>query len=238
MNYGGFSWKKLLGISAFKSRISRKIGIPLTAGGRRRKFGATIFNAVGPVAGTLVAAAIAALKARQQPSDSLSAVDQVSGIQRKAKEAAQKEGWQSTLVYFENAGRGLYRIVLAENTEHMCQTLQEGMAQVGFIGMQDAPEGIKFRFSLDERFPVNGTVAKRFLVNGREWIATRSKDFCDRKGVASPVVHDFEFSKQLLSEQATPDLVPSRPGVSSFTFGFVIGIVAAVVTAAALIVWG
>jgi len=42
MNRGGFSWKRLLGISAVKSRISRKIGIPLTRAGRQRKVGAAM----------------------------------------------------------------------------------------------------------------------------------------------------------------------------------------------------
>ena len=65
MNFGGFSWRRLLGISAFKSRISRFIGIPLTASGRRRKLGASIFNAVGSVAGGLAVAAIAAERQRQ-----------------------------------------------------------------------------------------------------------------------------------------------------------------------------
>lgn len=45
MNVGGFSWKRLLGITAFKSRISRKVGIPFTKTGRERKVGA----ALGPV---------------------------------------------------------------------------------------------------------------------------------------------------------------------------------------------
>jgi hypothetical protein len=39
MNRGGFSWKRLLGISAAKARISRKIGVPLTRSGRERKIG-------------------------------------------------------------------------------------------------------------------------------------------------------------------------------------------------------
>ncbi len=42
MNKGGFSWKRLVGISAAKARISRKIGIPLTRSGRQRKLGALI----------------------------------------------------------------------------------------------------------------------------------------------------------------------------------------------------
>lgn len=40
MNRGGFSWKRLSGYSAAKSRLSRQMGIPLTRSGRQRKFGA------------------------------------------------------------------------------------------------------------------------------------------------------------------------------------------------------
>ena len=40
MNRGGFSWKRLVGISGMKSRISRNIGVPLSSSGRQRKLGA------------------------------------------------------------------------------------------------------------------------------------------------------------------------------------------------------
>ena len=36
---GGFSWKRFLGISAAKARISRSIGIPLSRSGRHQKIG-------------------------------------------------------------------------------------------------------------------------------------------------------------------------------------------------------
>ena len=39
MNRGGFSWKRALGISAAKSKISRDVGIPLPKSGRQRKLG-------------------------------------------------------------------------------------------------------------------------------------------------------------------------------------------------------
>ena len=39
MNRGGFSWKRFVGISAAESKISRKIGIPLTKSGRNQKIG-------------------------------------------------------------------------------------------------------------------------------------------------------------------------------------------------------
>jgi hypothetical protein len=39
MNVGGFSWKRAIGLSAAKARLSRRIGIPLTRSGRQRKLG-------------------------------------------------------------------------------------------------------------------------------------------------------------------------------------------------------
>ena len=42
MNKGGFSWKRFLGISQAKARLSRQIGIPLTKSGRQRKIGAAL----------------------------------------------------------------------------------------------------------------------------------------------------------------------------------------------------
>ena len=39
MNRGGFSWRRLTGISAAKGRLSRRIGVPLTKSGRQRKLG-------------------------------------------------------------------------------------------------------------------------------------------------------------------------------------------------------
>ena len=39
MNLGGFSWKRAIGLSAAKARLSRRIGIPLTKSGRQRKLG-------------------------------------------------------------------------------------------------------------------------------------------------------------------------------------------------------
>lgn len=39
MNRGGFSWKRAVGISAAKSRLSRSIGVPLTRSGRQQKVG-------------------------------------------------------------------------------------------------------------------------------------------------------------------------------------------------------
>jgi hypothetical protein len=42
MNRGGFSWRRFLGVSAFKARVSRRIGIPLIRAGRRQKLGSLI----------------------------------------------------------------------------------------------------------------------------------------------------------------------------------------------------
>ena len=48
-NYGGFSWKRLLGITAAKSRISRATGIPWTRSGRQRKVGGLCCGCIVPV---------------------------------------------------------------------------------------------------------------------------------------------------------------------------------------------
>lgn len=43
--YGvSFSWRRALGISGFKSRISHKTGIPLTKSGFERKVGRTVIK--------------------------------------------------------------------------------------------------------------------------------------------------------------------------------------------------
>jgi hypothetical protein len=43
--YGiSFSWKRLVGISGLKNKISKKIGVPLTKSGLERKIGRGIIN--------------------------------------------------------------------------------------------------------------------------------------------------------------------------------------------------
>ncbi len=41
-----FSWKRAVGISAAKGRLSRQLGIPLTQSGRQRKVGRSLGCAV------------------------------------------------------------------------------------------------------------------------------------------------------------------------------------------------
>lgn len=53
-NLGGFSWKRLLGISAAKSRISRATGIPWTRSGRQRKIGGLCCGCIVPVVLALI----------------------------------------------------------------------------------------------------------------------------------------------------------------------------------------
>lgn len=38
-NRGGFSWKRAMGVTKAKNKISRKTGIPFTKSGRQRKVG-------------------------------------------------------------------------------------------------------------------------------------------------------------------------------------------------------
>jgi hypothetical protein len=42
MNKGGFTWKRALGVTRAKTRLSRQIGIPLTKSGRERKVGRAV----------------------------------------------------------------------------------------------------------------------------------------------------------------------------------------------------
>lgn len=55
MNKGGFSWKRLLRVSAAKSRVSRKTGIPWTRSGRHQKIGriTTGGGCLVPIAGAI-----------------------------------------------------------------------------------------------------------------------------------------------------------------------------------------
>ena len=46
-NFGGFSFWRLIGVSALKARISRAIGVPLTRSGRERKLGRFILDLLG-----------------------------------------------------------------------------------------------------------------------------------------------------------------------------------------------
>jgi hypothetical protein len=49
-----FSWKRALGISQAKARLSRKIGIPLSRGARRRKIGQIVERKVGKSLGCML----------------------------------------------------------------------------------------------------------------------------------------------------------------------------------------
>ncbi len=53
-NYGGFSWKRFFGISAYKAKISRKIGVPLTHSGRQRKLGAFVEKGLLALGATII----------------------------------------------------------------------------------------------------------------------------------------------------------------------------------------
>jgi len=80
MAFGGFSWKRALGISAAKARLSRKIGIPLTQSGRDAKLGRTMrgagafgFLLIGLLASpiVLIAALFSAGDSNKKPSHAI-----------------------------------------------------------------------------------------------------------------------------------------------------------------------
>lgn len=47
MSKGGFSWKRALGVSKAKSKISKTTGIPTTKSGRKRKRNSIIAKMLG-----------------------------------------------------------------------------------------------------------------------------------------------------------------------------------------------
>jgi hypothetical protein len=64
VNKGGFSWRRFIGVSAAKARISRATGIPLTRSGRHQKIGRIVTRGGCLLPGvsvllTLLAAALA-----------------------------------------------------------------------------------------------------------------------------------------------------------------------------------
>ena len=44
MSFGGFSWKRALGITSAKRKIAKATGIPTTKTGRRRKAQSSLFG--------------------------------------------------------------------------------------------------------------------------------------------------------------------------------------------------
>lgn len=46
MSFGGFSWKRALGITSAKRKIAKVTGIPTTKAGRKRKAQTMMWNAM------------------------------------------------------------------------------------------------------------------------------------------------------------------------------------------------
>ncbi len=50
MPYGlSFSWRRAVGLSAAKARLSRSLGVPLSRSGRERKVGRLVTSSLGVV---------------------------------------------------------------------------------------------------------------------------------------------------------------------------------------------
>lgn len=47
MNHGGFSWKRFLGVTRVKQKISRTTGIPMSKSGLEQKVGRLIIHSGG-----------------------------------------------------------------------------------------------------------------------------------------------------------------------------------------------
>jgi hypothetical protein len=63
MRKGGFSWRRYVGISGAKARMSRKIGIPLSRSGRQQKIGRIVTGGGCALPAVLLAATAALVAA-------------------------------------------------------------------------------------------------------------------------------------------------------------------------------
>lgn len=198
MNRGGFSWRRFVGISAFKSKISRAIGIPLTASGRRRKLGAAIFNAVGPLAGAAGVAAVAVAQHRKQKRV---APPSVLSVQAEARQLGWTQPFQS-FCYCENEYTELYQILPVHDNAALEKALQAGLRPMGILGWQKAPKGFEWQFATLDGVPTDGPLARRFMVHAHEWVVTESTRIAAQNKVAPPVVHGMQFTSRFAREQA------------------------------------
>ena len=49
-----FSWKRAVGLTQLKSKVSRTIGVPLTKAGRKRKLNTAVGEAIGEAVGSAI----------------------------------------------------------------------------------------------------------------------------------------------------------------------------------------
>jgi hypothetical protein len=75
----------------------------------------------------------------------------------------------------ENLKGGLYQILKAEDSDAIQQALQGGMHQTGFVGMTDAPGGIKFSFALTTDCRSTAATLKGSLRTPQSGSPTRQK---------------------------------------------------------------
>ncbi|MFI5283330.1 MAG: hypothetical protein ACHQ0J_09400 [Candidatus Dormibacterales bacterium] len=64
MNKGGFSWKRFVGVTRAKRRISRATGIPLSRSGRQQKLGRMVTGACATMPAVMLLAGLMAAVVR------------------------------------------------------------------------------------------------------------------------------------------------------------------------------
>jgi hypothetical protein len=64
MNKGGFSWKRAVGVTRAKQRISRTTGIPLSRSGRQRKVGRMMTGGCATLPAVMLLAGLIAVVVR------------------------------------------------------------------------------------------------------------------------------------------------------------------------------
>src|SRR3990167_1748830 len=85
MNKGGFSWKRLTGVTKIKQKISRATGVPLTKSGRQRKIGGMLYKGKGcliVIAVVLILGAFSVFAIHQAYSDGETISASVQSIEK------------------------------------------------------------------------------------------------------------------------------------------------------------
>lgn len=194
MNRGGFSWRRLTGISAAKSRISRATGVPLTKSGRQRKVGRIVTGGGCLLPSVLIVCAVTALlllvatgcggstgsspstPSSPPPADSSPPVTSATGA----------SGWHSGLtkitLHASDSGSGVektqYRIDGgAWNTGTVIKVKGQGQHKIVFRSTDHAgniEEPLTRQVRIDNRPPTTFAVNSVSVDKGK-WVTVRYK---------------------------------------------------------------
>jgi hypothetical protein len=143
-NKGGFSWKRLTGVTRAKQRLSRKSGVPMTKSGRQRKVG----KAVGGCAILLVLFSILFLSGM--------------AVAFAFAQSQQKPGYVYVISNVGSFGEGVYKVGMTQRDDPQTRVNELGDASVPFpfdvhvMIATDDPRGLERKIMADlDKYRVN-----------------------------------------------------------------------------------